>query len=102
MAEISLREYITKIENFIRDARLDEAIAHAGHILKKYPKNAAAYRDLGRALMRKQRYEQAGEIFRRLLAAVPDDFSSHYQLSIVYEHTNDANESLWHIERSNS
>ena len=98
--EITLNAYIERIENMIRQGRMDEAIAHAAHVLQFYPKNAAVYRNMGRALMRQQRYEEAGEIFRRLLAAIPDDFSSHYQLSIIYENENRPDASLWHIERA--
>jgi tetratricopeptide (TPR) repeat protein len=98
--EINLREYTQQIEDYLRNARIDEAIAHASHILSVYPKNASAYRNLGRALMRQQRYEEAGEIFRRLLGAIPDDFSAHYQLSIVYEQAKQADPAIYHIERA--
>ncbi|GAB5492712.1 MAG: hypothetical protein Phog2KO_29270 [Phototrophicaceae bacterium] len=98
--EITLRAYIERIESMIREGRMDEAIAHSAHILQFHPKDAVVYRNMGRALMRLQRYEEASEIFRRLLAAVPDDFSSHYQLSIVYENENKGEAAIWHIERA--
>src|SRR5688572_23805500 len=98
--ELSLREYSQRIEDYLRNARIDEAIAHASQILSAYPKNANAYRNLGRALMRQQRHEEAGEIFRRLLGAIPDDFSAHYQLSIVYEQAKKGDAALFHIERA--
>ncbi len=98
--EITLKAYIERIETMIRQGRMDEAIAHSAHVLQFYPKNAEVYRNLGRALMRLQRYEEASEIFRRLLAAIPDDFSAHYQLSIVYEQEKNGNAALWHIERA--
>lgn len=101
MAEqITLSAYIERIENMIRQGRMDEAIAHSAHVLQFFPKNAVVYRNLGRALVRQQRYDEAGEIFRRLLAAIPDDFSAHYQLSVVYEEENRVDEALWHIERA--
>ncbi|MEO0595234.1 MAG: tetratricopeptide repeat protein, partial [Chloroflexota bacterium] len=98
--QITLRAYTERIENFLRLGRMDEAVAHATHVLQFYPKNADAYRNLGRALVRQQRYEEAGEIFRRLLAAIPDDFSAHYQLSLVYEQEKRGDAALWHVERA--
>ncbi|MEM9953025.1 MAG: hypothetical protein AAF846_15580 [Chloroflexota bacterium] len=101
MAEqISLRAYTEDIESMLRQSRVDEAIAHSAHILQFYPKNANIYRNLGRGLMRQARYDEAGEIFRRLLAAILDDFSAHYQLSVVYENSNQADQALWHVERA--
>ena len=98
--EITLKAYIERIETMIRQGRMDEAIAHSAHVLQFYPKNAEVYRNLGRALMRLQRYEEASEIFRRLLSTIPDDFSAHYQLSIVYEQEKNGDAALWHIERA--
>ncbi|MDQ7026547.1 MAG: hypothetical protein Q9P44_13440 [Anaerolineae bacterium] len=100
MAEITLRDYLRQIDNFIKDNRLEEATAHSAHILQRYPKNVMAYRTLGRGLMQLKRYDEAGEVFRRLLGALPDDFAAHYQLSIVHDELNQANEAIWHIERA--
>ena len=85
MAELTLRNYLKQIDAHIAAKRFDEASAHSAHILQTFPKNAVAYRNLGKVLMEQKRYEEAGEVFRRLLGALPDDFSAHYQLSIIYE-----------------
>jgi tetratricopeptide (TPR) repeat protein len=100
MTDITLRDYLKNIDDYIKQNRLEEATAHSAHILQRFPKNAAAYRLLGRALMELKRYEEAGEVFRRLLGAVPDDFAAHFQLSIVYDELKQPNEALWHVERA--
>jgi tetratricopeptide (TPR) repeat protein len=100
MTDITLRDYLKNIDDYIKQSRLEEATAHSAHILQRFPKNAAAYRLLGRALMELKRYEEAGEVFRRLLGAVPDDFAAHFQLSIVYDELKQPNEALWHVERA--
>ena len=100
MAEINLRSYIQRIEAMIQSDKLEEAIANSSHILESYPKNAAAYRTLSRALMMQSRDEEASEILRRLLTAFPDDFTTHFQLSVIYERQSVADAALWHIERA--
>ena len=100
MAEINLRNYIQRIEAMIQSNKLEEAIANSSHILESYPKNAAAYRTLSRALMMQSRNEEASEILRRLLTAFPDDFTTHFQLSVIYERQSVADAALWHIERA--
>jgi tetratricopeptide (TPR) repeat protein len=100
MTDITLRDYLKQLEDHIKEQRYEEAVAHRAQILERYPKNAAAYRALGRALMQLKRYDEAGEIFRRLLGAAPDDFAAHYQLSIVYDELKKPDEAIWHIERA--
>ena len=51
MSTISLRTYIHEIDSMIDQGRLDEAIAHARHILSKFPKHIETYRLLGKAYL---------------------------------------------------
>ncbi len=100
MAEITLRQYLKTVEQHVQGGRYEEAIAHTRHILEHFPRLAAAYRLLGLALVGLSRWDEAGEVFRRLLSATPDDFVAHQQLSQIYEKLKQPQESLWHLERA--
>ena len=83
MAKLFLRKYIRELESQIDHSQLDEAIAHCRHILRKYPKHLDTYRMLGKAYLEARRYNEATDIFHRLLMAVPDDFVAHVGMSII-------------------
>ncbi|MBW6472607.1 MAG: tetratricopeptide repeat protein [Anaerolineaceae bacterium] len=100
MANISLREYIRKIENLIDNGQIDQAIGHCKHILQIYPKHIDSYRLLGKALLEKQKYGDASDIFQRVLSSVPDDFISHIGMSIIREDENNLDAAIWHMERA--
>ncbi|PKO07522.1 MAG: hypothetical protein CVU41_02180 [Chloroflexi bacterium HGW-Chloroflexi-3] len=100
MANISLREYIRKIENLIDNGQIDQAIGHCKHILQMYPKHIDSYRLLGKALLEKQKYGDASDIFQRVLSSVPDDFISHIGMSIIREDENNLDAAIWHMERA--
>ena len=100
MANISLREYIRKIENLIDNGQIDQAIGHCKHILKVYPKHIDSYRLLGKALLEKQKYGDASDILQRVLSSVPDDFISHIGMSIIREDENNLDAAIWHMERA--
>ena len=100
MAELSLTQYLNHIEQFIRRQSFDEAIAHSRHILARYPKNAAAYRSLAQALMAQSRWEEARDIWQRLVAALPDNVEVQRQLAETYTHLEDLNRALFHLERA--
>lgn len=100
MANISLREYIRKIENLIDNGQIDQAIGHCKHILQMYPKHIDSYRLLGKALLEKQKYGDASDIFQRVLSSVPDDFISHIGMSIIREDENNFDAAIWHMERA--
>jgi hypothetical protein len=100
MANISLREYIRKIENLIENGEIDQAIAHCKHILEIYPKHIDSYRLLGKALLEKQKYGDASDIFQRVLSSVPDDFISQIGMSIIREDENNLDAAIWHMERA--
>jgi tetratricopeptide (TPR) repeat protein len=100
MAEISLREYLGKLDTLLRRGDSSQVIHHCRHILQHYPKNAEAYRLLGRALVYNSNWEQAGEVLRRVLAVYPDDLNAHVGLSEVYLNTKRTDEAIWHLERA--
>ncbi len=100
MTKINLRAYNRQIGELITRGAYDEAIAHCRHILEVFPKHVETYRLLGRAYLEVQRYQEAADIFQRVLAAVPDDFVAHFALSKVREQAGDRKAALWHMERA--
>ena len=100
MADVSLRVYLKEIDELIEREQLDEAIAHARHILETYPKHLDTYRLLGKAYLEAKRYGDAADIFQRVLSAVPDDFVSQVGMSIVREDEGNIDSAIWHMERA--
>jgi len=100
MAEVSLRNYQKQVEAYLRDERLEEAVAHSSHILGSYPKNAVAYRTLGGALLLQKRYEESEEMYRRLLGVYPNDYEANINLSRIYEALGQSDFALWYAERA--
>jgi tetratricopeptide (TPR) repeat protein len=100
MPEISLRGYVKEIDDLVEREALDEAIAHARHILQTYPKHIEAYRLLGKAYLEAKRYGDAADIFQRVLSALPDDFIAHIGMAIVREDEGNLDSSIWHMERA--
>lgn len=100
MMTITLHEYLEKIDELIDENRLDEAIAHCRHILENYPRYIAAYRLMGKAYVEKYYFEEAADLFQRVLSAEPNDLVSHTAMSIIYKETGKPDQSLWHLERA--
>jgi len=101
MAEINLRTYIHEIDDLIEEGKhLEEAIAHCRHILKVYPKHIDTYRLLGKAYLESKQYGDAGDIFQRVLSAIPNDFVSHVGMAVIREDEGNLDAAIWHMERS--
>ncbi len=100
MAKVSLRIYNREIESLVDRGQLEEAIAHCRHILNAFPKELETYRLLGKAYLEARRYEEATDIFERLLMAVPDDFVAHVGMSIIHDEQKDMDAAIWHMERA--
>jgi tetratricopeptide (TPR) repeat protein len=100
MAKVFLRKYIREIEGQVDHGQQDEAIAHCRHILRKYPKHLDTYRMLGKAYLEARRYNEATDIFHRLLMAVPDDFVAHVGMSIINDVQQNMDAAIWHMERA--
>jgi tetratricopeptide (TPR) repeat protein len=100
MGETNLKNYLKKVDTLLNDGASTEALAHTRHILTQYPKNAHAYRVLGRILVQQGQWAEASEVFRRLLGALPTDFVAHQQLSLVYDKLGQPEQALFHLERA--
>ncbi len=100
MAKVSLRAYNREIEAMIDRNQLDEAIAHCQHLLKTFPKHLETYRLLGKAYLEAKRYNEAADIFSRVLAAEPGDFVANVGMSIIRDEQNKLDDAIWHMERA--
>ena len=100
MAKVSLRIYNREIERLVEQGHIDEAIAHCRHILKIFPKHLETYRMLGKAFLEAKRYNEAVDVFGRVLMAAPGDFVSHVGLSIINDEQNKMDDAIWHMERA--
>ncbi|MCA9918140.1 MAG: tetratricopeptide repeat protein, partial [Anaerolineales bacterium] len=100
MTSILLHDYVEQVEKLIDADRLVEAIEHCRHILSHYPRHIDTYRALGKALLEKQDYSAASDLFLRILGAEPNDFISHVGLSIIYKDQSQYDQALWHLERA--
>ena len=100
MAKIALRNYNKEIERLIEQGNIDEAIGHCRHILKTFPKYLEIYRLLGKAFLEEHKYNEAIDVFGRVLMAVPDDFVAHVGLSIIRDEENKLDDAIWHMERA--
>ncbi len=100
MADISLRDYLAKLDTLLKSGSAAEVILHCRHILQYYPKDAQAYRLLGQALVATSRWAEAGEVMRRVLSIYPDDREAHSGLSEVYRIEKRPDDAIWHLERA--
>ncbi|MBL8160933.1 MAG: tetratricopeptide repeat protein [Anaerolineae bacterium] len=100
MADISLRDYLAKLDNLLDKGANSEVVHHCRHILQYYPKNAETYRRMGKALVYGNNFNEAGEVLRRVLSIYPDDYTAHAGLSEVYLAEKRLDDAIWHLERA--
>ncbi|MEZ4669283.1 MAG: tetratricopeptide repeat protein [Anaerolineae bacterium] len=100
MADISLRDYLAKLENLLDGESAPEVILHARHILQHFPLNAHTYRLLGRSLAATSRWAEAADVMRRVLSVFPDDKDAHMALSEAYRLEKRTDDAIWHLERA--
>ncbi|MFQ5945930.1 MAG: tetratricopeptide repeat protein [Anaerolineae bacterium] len=98
MSSISLRQYCEEIKGLIRQGALDEAVAVGRHILSFYPKYISPYRLMGEAALERENYDEAADLFRRVLGADPEDVVSHVALAVVHDEARALDEAIWHLE----
>ncbi len=96
----TLRAYLDELEKLLDQEALEETIGQCKYILQKFPKNLEVYRLLGRALLGKGRHQEAGDVFERILSAVPNDYVSHISMSEIYQEQDALPQATWHMERA--
>ena len=100
MAKVSLRSYNQEIETMVENGQLAEAVAHCRHILNTYSKCLETYRLLGKAYLESKSYDEAINIFQRVVMAVPGDFVANVGMSIINDERNKLDDAIWHMERA--
>jgi tetratricopeptide (TPR) repeat protein len=100
MPQIPLRAYNRKIEGWIDSGQYTQAINHALYILRLYPKYLEPYRLLGSAHLESGEWQEAINVFQRILSSVPDDQVANLGLSIIREDQGYLEQAIWHLERA--
>ncbi|MFN7208882.1 MAG: tetratricopeptide repeat protein, partial [Aggregatilineales bacterium] len=99
MPRLNLKTYLQEVSTLIANGARDEAIGHCKHILETFPKHLQTYRFLGQALFEREQFAAAIDVFRRILAAVPDDRDAHLYLCEIYTGEQNYDAAIFHLER---
>ncbi|MDW8300304.1 MAG: tetratricopeptide repeat protein, partial [Anaerolineae bacterium] len=99
MPRISLKQYLQDVSKLLANEARDEAIGHCKHILATFPKHLQTYRLLGQALFERGQLADAVDVFKRVLAAVPDDRDAHLYLCEIYASEQNYDAAIFHLER---
>ena len=104
---VTLREYLDELDRMLENESSTEVVSHCRYILQHFPHNVETYRLLGKALLQKGHHEgleeyfdEAADVFLRVLSAMPNDYIAHLGLSEIREHENDLDQAIWHLERA--
>jgi len=100
MPEISLRAYVDYIQDRLERDAFSEVVAQCRHVLEIYPKYIEVYKLLARALLEQENYQDATDIFQRVLSADPNDFIAHIGISECYHESGAIDPAIWHLERA--
>src|SRR5215203_2743012 len=100
MVNTTLRGYVEELKLLLEQEALEEVMGHCRHILQHFPKNVETYRLLGRALLDKNRHQEAGDVFQRVLSALPNDFIAHLGMSSISEEQGQLPAAIWYLERA--
>jgi len=100
MSEISLRSYTEYIQDRLAREAHSEVIAQCRHVLQTFPKYVEVYKLMARALMAQERYQDALDMFQRVLSADPSDFIAHVGMSDCYRESGALEQAIWHLERA--
>ena len=100
MTTLTLHSYLHKIDQLLDDNRFSEAASHCRHILEQYPRHIDTYRVLAKVLLEQHQYENAADLFQRVLSADPNDLVAHVGLADIYKQDSLLDQSLWHLERA--
>ncbi|RPI92356.1 MAG: hypothetical protein EHM39_13680, partial [Chloroflexi bacterium] len=108
MAEtMTLRAYLDDVKRLLDRGAATEVISHCRYILQHYPRNVETYRLLAQALLQKAQEQSSGtlfdeaiEVFQRVLGVLPGDHVAHIGLSEIREHEGRLDQAIWHLERA--
>ena len=68
--------------------------------MRPFPSTLKLIELLGKAYLEAKRFDQAVDIFQRVLVASPEDFVSHVGMSIIADDQGKLDEAIWHMERA--
>ncbi len=104
---ITLRAYLDELEHLLDARSPTEVISHCRYILQHYPRNVETYRLLGRALLERgerdgvaEHYDEALEMFQRVLSVLPNDYMAHLGVSQIFQEKGELERAIWHLERA--
>ena len=100
MAQITLRSYIEYIEDRLQRDAHPEVVAQCRHVLASYPRYIEIYKLLARSLLDQENYQDALDLFQRVLSADPNDFLAHVGISECYRENGALDQAIWHLERA--
>ncbi len=100
MAQVLLRDYIAEMRQHLRAGRYSDVVTRGHHILRYSPKHLETYRILGEVSLDSNDLNTAADFFQRVRSADPENVVTLIGLSIVYEHRNQLDESIWYLERA--
>ncbi|MEM7118544.1 MAG: tetratricopeptide repeat protein, partial [Chloroflexota bacterium] len=99
--DISLHNYLKKLNQLLEENRYPEVVLHAQHILKHFSRHVPTYLLLGQALLEQQDFSGAIDLLQRVLSARPNEFVAHLGLSIAYSEEGLYPQAMWHLLRAN-
>ncbi|KPL23041.1 MAG: hypothetical protein AMJ93_05700 [Anaerolineae bacterium SM23_84] len=101
MTRLTLREYLDEARELISAADYEDAVAICRHILQRYPKHIRTYQILGEACLEKGDFDEATDIFKRLLEhSDPENFVAYAGLGILSEEKGHIAQAIWYMERA--
>lgn len=100
MTTTSLQAYLTSIDQMLEQEQYEAVVGHGFHILKHFPRHIDTYRLVAKGLLGLKRYDEAKELFHRILSADPNDLISHVALADLAQMDNKSDEAQYHLERA--
>ncbi|MBN1201208.1 MAG: hypothetical protein JXJ20_05065 [Anaerolineae bacterium] len=105
--DVTLKAYLKDLNVMLERESPTEVVSHCRYILQHFPQNAETYRLLGKALLQKghsegreEYFDEAAEVFQRVLSVLPNDYAAHIGLSEIREQQNQLDQALWHLEQA--
>ncbi|HEY5001630.1 MAG TPA: tetratricopeptide repeat protein [Ktedonobacteraceae bacterium] len=94
MAQITLRDYLQRAEDAIRDDRIDDAFTHCRNILSQFPESLEAQRLLGEAYLAQGQLEEAQQSFDWILTNDPENVVAYCNRALICERSLDYDTAL--------
>src|SRR6266542_2500601 len=100
MVNLPLQDYLKQVKDLIQSEQGERAIGMCQHALRSFPRCVELYALLGQACLETDRPDDAGDMFRRVLGADPENFIARVGLGVVAEGIGAVDEAIWQWERA--